>query len=201
MDRIAAQFKLCTVTLGSLQYLTGAIGKAADSYESIIYRAIIDGIRDYNLDMQKIKRLLNERIRIQLNDSSFTLPKSIAGLIKHLVPSTSKKDENEVFHFTTSILSQMVKTLGGNFSSIKATQTFAQLKKFVSRKLHVFFGTRGAAASDDDNTVVEACSTALLRVILGKGGLLNQANDDEVNGNLNDESIEIDEKGMLLSLF
>ena len=104
VDAIAAKFKLCTLTPGSLLHLTGAIDKEAESCEFVMYRAIVDGIRNYNIDTQTIKRLVNERLRIQLNDPSITLPASITKLINFLVPSIAKKVANTEFHFPTSIL-------------------------------------------------------------------------------------------------
>ena len=199
VDAIAAEFKLCTITLGSLLYLTGAIDKEAESFEFVMYRAIIDGIRDYNIDTQTIKRLVNERLRIQLNDPSITLPASITKLINYLVPSIARKDANNAFHFPTSILNQMVKTLAGNFASMKFTQIFSQLKAFVSRKLDTFFGITDGASSDDDAQIINTCSIALLRIILGKPGLLNREGDDVDDNAISDDPVEIDERGMSIT--
>ena len=69
----------------------------------------------------------------------------------------------------------------------------------MSRKLGTFFEITEGASSDDDAHVISTCSIALLRVVLEKPGLLNAVDDDRVNNTVDDDPVEIDERGMSIT--
>ena len=180
--------------MGSLISLTDALDREETDYRNIIYKSIVEGIKSYNLDAQRIKRVVNEELRYRLIDETVTLPNDIADLITHLVPAIRTKDAEAAFHFASAILMQIVKTLSGNFKSMKHTRAFTELQKHASRILKVFFGI--AEESHDDGIIIRSCSISLLRVVLGApGSLNNHRGNEEGDDDAIDENEEDDEHG------
>ena len=119
-DRNAAEFKMSSLTLGSLLHLTSASTVDKSSYQYQNYQSIINGISKYNTDMQTVKRLLNKRIRNYVErEPEVLLPKSVKNLITFLLT-----DDDE-FYYTKTFREQICKSLIGNFKAMKHTRCFS----------------------------------------------------------------------------
>ena len=172
-------------------------------YRNIIYKSIVEGIKSFNLDTQRIKRVINEELRYRLIDGTVTLPNDIADMIAYLIPAIRSKDAASGFHFNSAILMQIVKTLSGNFKSMKHTRCFTELKKHASRFLKSYFQITDE--SNDDAIVISSCAISLLRVILGAPGSIHDRNgneeDDDDDDNENDVNDDDDSSNYYCTFF
>jgi len=161
-------------------HLTGAKYAADSDYACIIYKANVKGVADFNRDTQSIKRLVNEKLRATLEDPNPKLPCDIQDVIKDLIPAVDSG-----LHYNQTILQQIINNLAGNFTTMKQTQIFRQLKNVARVNIKELFEITDESSSD--NILLNASSSSMLRILLGKPGRLHDDYTNVIDDEANDQ--------------